>query len=152
MGNNCDKKFTLTLFVKVILSFGALKTASSCLVPLDHGARLFKKGIKFKSSYQPIISEDRKLNQVINFNIGVNNTAQVFSVDDTMTDVSYFDISEIKLSITSLYIIPDAFKYYIIWTENSDVIDSFISEILKYKSWILASWRKRSWTVRFTPI
>ena len=33
----------------------------------------------------------------------------------------------------------------------SDVIDSFISEILKYKSWILASWRKRSWTVRFTP-
>ena len=31
----------------------------------------------------------------------------------------------------------------------SDVIDSFISE---YKPWILASWRKRSWTVRFTPI
>ena len=24
--------------------------------------------------------------------------------------------------------------------------------ILKYKSWILASWRKRSWIVRFTPI
>ena len=33
----------------------------------------------------------------------------------------------------------------------SDVIDSFISEILKYESWILASWRKRSWSVRFTP-
>ena len=58
----------------------------------------------------------------------------------------YFNISELKLSITSLYIISD-----IIWTENSEVIDSFISEILKYKSWILASWRRRSWTVRFTP-
>ena len=34
---------------------------------------------------------------------------------------------------------------------HSDVIDSFISEILKYKSWILASWHKRSWNVRFTP-
>ena len=33
----------------------------------------------------------------------------------------------------------------------SDVIDGFISEILKYKSWILVSWRERSWTVRFTP-
>ena len=33
----------------------------------------------------------------------------------------------------------------------SDVIDSFISEILKYKSRILVSWCKRSWTVRFTP-
>ena len=49
--------------------------------------------------------------------------------------------------MTSLYIISDAPKYDIIWTENSDVIDSLISEIFKYKSWILASWRKRSWTV-----
>ena len=34
-----------------------------------------------------------------------------------------------KLSITSLYIISDAPKYDIIWTENSDVINSFILEI-----------------------
>ena len=34
----------------------------------------------------------------------------------------------------------------------SNVTDSFISEILKYKSWILATWHKRSWTERFTPI
>ena len=34
--------------------------------------------------------------------------------------------------------LSDAPKYDIIWTENSNVIDSFISEILKYKSWILA--------------
>ena len=50
----------------------------------------------------------------------------------------YFIISEMKLSITSLYIISDAPKYDIIWPENSDKIDSFFSEILKYKSWILA--------------
>ena len=36
---------------------------------------------------------------------------------------SYFNISEMKLSITSLYSISDAPKYDIIWTENSDVID-----------------------------
>ena len=63
--------------------------------------------------------------------IGVNRTAQGFSVEDTMTDDSYFNISEMKLSITSLYIISDIPKCDIIWTENSDVIDSFISEILK---------------------
>ena len=44
-----------------------------------------------------------------------------------------------KLSITSLYIISDAPKYDIIWTENSDVIGSFISEILKYESSVIQS-------------
>ena len=38
----------------------------------------------------------------------------------------YSNISEIKLSVTSLYIISHALKYEIVWTENSDVIDSFI--------------------------
>ena len=56
-----------------------------------------------------------------------------------------------KISITSLYIKSDAPKYDIILTEDSDVIDSFISEIVKYKSWIFASWYKRSWTLIFTP-
>ena len=41
-----------------------------------------------------------------------------------MTDDLYFNISEMKLSIT--YIISDISKYDIIWVENSDVIDSFI--------------------------
>ena len=45
----------------------------------------------------------------------------------------HFNISEMKLSNTSLYIISDSFKYDIIWTENSNVIDSLISEILKYE-------------------
>ena len=43
-----------------------------------------------------------------------------------MIDHSYFIISENKLLITSLYIIIDAPKYDIIWTENSDVTESFI--------------------------
>ena len=44
----------------------------------------------------------------------------------------YFNIYEMKLSTTSLYIISNTPKYDFIWTENSDVIDSFISEISKY--------------------
>ena len=83
---------------------------------------------------------------------GVNITVQDLLRRDARIQYLYFNISEMKLSITSLYIISDAPKYDIIWIENSDVIDSFVSEILKYKYWILASWRKRSWTVRFTPI
>ena len=38
-----------------------------------------------------------------------------------------------------MYIISDAPKYDIIWTENSDVIDSFISEILNYESSVIES-------------
>ena len=56
-----------------------------------------------------------------------------------MTDDSYFNISERKLSITSLYIIFYAPKYDIIWTETSDVIGSFIPEILKYESSVTQS-------------
>ena len=69
----------------------------------------------------------------------VNSTAKGFSVKGSMTDDSYFNISEIRLSVTSLYIISDAPKYDIIWTENSDVIEHFISEILKYESSVIVS-------------
>ena len=58
-----------------------------------------------------------------------------------MTDDSYFKLSQIKLSIISLYIISDASKYDIICTENSDVIDSFISrdiEVQILDPWVLA--------------
>ena len=81
----------------------------------------------------------------------MNSTAQGFSFEDTMTDDSYFSISEIKLSITSLYIISDAPKSDIIWTENSDVIDSFISEILKYESSVIVSSTEKPWAVSFSP-
>ena len=70
---------------------------------------------------------------------GVNSTARVFSVEDTMTDDSYFNISEMKLSITSLCIISDAPKYDIIWTENGDVVDISISEILRYELSVIES-------------
>ena len=52
-----------------------------------------------------------------------------------MTDDSYFNISEMKLSITSLFSVVQIMSYlgtsHIIY---SNVIDSLIPEILKYKS------------------
>ena len=71
--------------------------------------------------------------------LGVNLTVQDLFRQDAKIQDLYLNISEMKLSITPQYNISDAPKYDIIWTENSDVIGSFISEILKYKSWILAS-------------
>ena len=56
-----------------------------------------------------------------------------------MTDDSHFNISELKQSITSLYSISDVPRFDIIWTENNDVIDSFISEMLKYESSVIQS-------------
>ena len=66
--------------------------------------------------------------------IGVNLTVLDLLRQDGGIQDLYFNISEMKLSITSLYIISDAPKYVIIWIENSDFIDSLISEMLKYKS------------------
>ena len=59
----------------------------------------------------------------------MNSEDQGFSVEDTMTDDSYFNISEIKLSITSLFSVQIMYlrALEILY---SDVIDSFISEIL----------------------
>ena len=89
--------------------------------------------------------------KITNVYNGVNSRAQGCSVEDTMTDDSYFNISEIKLSITSLYIISDAPEYNIIWTENSELFDSFISEILKYESSVIQSLTAKPWAVLFTP-
>ena len=70
---------------------------------------------------------------------GVNSTAQGFSFEDTMTDDSYFNISEIKLLITRLF--PVQIMSYLGASDSvySDVIDSFISEILKYESSVIES-------------
>ena len=65
---------------------------------------------------------------------GVNLTVQ-----DLLRQDARINISKMKLTITSLYIISDAPKYDITWTENSDVIDNFISEILKYESSVIES-------------
>ena len=53
----------------------------------------------------------------------VNLTVQDHLGQDAKIHDLYYYISEMKLSITSLYIISDASKYNIIWTENDDVID-----------------------------
>ena len=72
-------------------------------------------------------------------------------VQDARIQDLYFNISEIKVSITLQYIISDAPKYDNFWTENSDVIDSFVSEILKYKSSVIVSSTEKAWAVLFTP-
>ena len=83
--------------------------------------------------------------------VGVNLTAQDLLHQDARIQDFYFNISVMK-SITSLFSVQimsylgESDKLY------SNVTDSFISEILKYLSWILASWCKSSWTVRFTPV
>ena len=59
--------------------------------------------------------------------VGVNLTVQDLLHQDARAQNLYFNISEMKLSIISLYIISVDPKYDIIWTENSDVVDSFIS-------------------------
>ena len=60
-----------------------------------------------------------------------------------MTDVSYFNISEMKLSITSLYIISDAINWHydINWTDSCDVIVSFaLTNLIEYHLINLTNW------------
>ena len=51
----------------------------------------------------------------------MNSTAQGFSVEDTMNDDLYFNISEIKLSITSLFSVQ-----IMSYLGASDIIDSLV--------------------------
>ena len=70
----------------------------------------------------------------------MNLTVQDLLRQDERIQDLYFNISEMKLSsITSLYIVSGAPKYDIIWIENSDVLDTFISEIFKYESSVCQS-------------
>ena len=59
----------------------------------------------------------------------MNSSAQGFSVEDIMTDESYFNISEIKLSFTSLFSVQ--IMSYLGPSDiiNSDVIGRFPSDI-----------------------
>ena len=79
----------------------------------------------------------RLKNSLITIPQGVNRTAQRLSVEDTMTDDLYFNISEIKLSITSLFSVQIVSYLGASDMIYSDIIGSFISEISKYKSWML---------------
>ena len=56
-----------------------------------------------------------------------------------MTDYLYFNISEIKLSITLLFSVQIMSYLGASNIVYSDVIDSFISEILKYDSSVIQS-------------
>ena len=83
--------------------------------------------------------------------LGVNSTAQGFPVEDTMTADSYFNISEIQLSITSLFSVQIMSHLGVSDIIYSDVIDSFISEILKYESSVIVSSTAKPWAVLFPP-
>ena len=60
-----------------------------------------------------------------------------------MTDDSYFNINEIKLSITSVFSVQIMSYLGASDIMYSDVIDSFISEILKYESLAIQSLTKK---------
>ena len=68
-----------------------------------------------------------------------------------MTDNSYFNIYELKLSITSLFSVQ--IKSYLAASDMiySDVIDSFISEILKYELSVIQSSSEKPEAVLITP-
>ena len=82
----------------------------------------------------------------------MNSTAHGFSVEDKMTDYSYFIISEIKLSTTSLFSVQIMSYLGASDLIYSNVIDSFISEILEYESSVIVSSTEKPWAVLFTPI
>ena len=81
----------------------------------------------------------------------MNSTAQGFSVENTMTDDSYFIISKIKLSIISLFSVQIMSHLGISDTIYSGVIDSFISELFKYKSSVIVFSTEKPWAVLVTP-
>ena len=56
---------------------------------------------------------------------GVNITAQGFSVEDTMTDDPYFNISEVKLPITSLFSVQIMSHLGVSYIIYSDMIPLF---------------------------
>ena len=68
-----------------------------------------------------------------------------------MTDDSYFNISEIKLSITSLFSVQIMSHLGVSDIIYRDVIDGLISEILKYESSVIVSTTEKPWAVIFTP-
>ena len=64
-----------------------------------------------------------------------------------MTNGSYFNISEIRLSITSLFSVKIMSYLGVLDMIYSDVIDSFVSKILKYKSSVIISSTEKPWAL-----
>ena len=69
-----------------------------------------------------------------------------------MTGNSYFNISEIKLSITPLFSVQIMSYLGVSDILYSDVIYSLISEILKSESSVIVSSTEKPWAVLFTPV
>ena len=68
------------------------------------------------------------------YSLGVNHSVQDLLCQDTRIHDLYFNISEMKLSITSLFSVQVMSYLGASDLIYSDVNDSFISEILKYSS------------------
>ena len=97
-----------------------------------------------------------RVNKLLEINEKYSFTSVKLAVQDLLCQNArikdlYFNILELKLSITKLFSVQIMSYLGASDTIYSDVIDSLFSEILKYKSWILVSWRKISSTMRFTP-
>ena len=76
---------------------------------------------------------------------GVNLTVQDLLRQDARIQDLYFNISEMKLSITSLFSFQIMSYLGVSDIIYSDVFDSFISEILKYESSVIVSSTEKPW-------
>ena len=70
---------------------------------------------------------------------GVNLTVKVLLREDATIQDLYFNISELKLSITSLFSVQIMSYLGASDIVYSDVIDNFISDILKYEMSVIHS-------------
>ena len=80
----------------------------------------------------------------------MNLTVQDLLHQDARIQDLYFNISEMKLSITSLFSVQIMSYLGASDIIYSDVIDSFISEILKYEMSVIVSSTEKPWAALFT--
>ena len=83
--------------------------------------------------------------------MGVNLTVRDLLRQDAIIQDLYFNISEMKLSITSLFSVQIMSYLGASDIIYSDVIESSISGILKYESSVIVSSTEKPWAVLFTP-
>ena len=81
----------------------------------------------------------------------MNISVQVLLCQDARIQDLYFNISEMSLSITSLFSVQIMSYLGASDIIYSDVIDSFISEISKYEMLVIVSSTEKPSAVIFTP-
>ena len=86
------------------------------------------------------------------WNLGVSLTVQDLLRQEARIQNFYFNISEMRLSITSLFSVQIMSYLGASQVIYSDVIGSFISEILKYESSVIQSLTEKHRAVLFTPL